>query len=256
MDYSGSNQPGSGSSASGSDDFDQYKDQTSGQSAPPPPSPPPPPPPPTKSFNWLACCGISCGVLLVIGIITGIFIWKFAQGAIDTFQPMIEAGEQVQQTDLATIQAEAQTVSALMLAANPSAYTSGWIELEGLIIPDPDGGSQYPGGGEGTAYFVEGNVIVVDSSNSPRVGSAGDTIRCWGKAVVFDMTSIPLFGGLIEKAMKQDPSVPDMSSIVLFMAKSVERVSSADADDTGTPAEADDNPCGDPTGRTQDDGWL
>lgn len=257
MDYSGSNQLDSGSSGSGSGDF-EYQD-TNKQSArgdTPSPSPPPPPPPPAKRFNWLACCGISCGVLLLIGIITGIFIFKFVQGGMDTFQPMLDAAEQVEQTDLATIKAEAKPVSSLMLAANPSEYTSGWIELEGSIIPDPDGGSQYPGGGEGTTYFVADNVLVIDSSNSPRVGSTGDTIRCWGKAVVFDLTSIPLIGGLIEQAMKQDPNVPDLSNLVLFMAKSVELVGSAAGEDTGTVDELDDNPCGDSTGRTQDDGWL
>ena len=68
------------------------------------------------------------------------------------------------------------------------------------------------------------------------------------------MTSIPLFGGLIEQAMKQDPTVPDMSSMVLFMAKGVELAESSASQDNGTQDE--ENPCDEPIEKDQDSGWL
>ncbi|MCB1221379.1 MAG: hypothetical protein H7A35_07870 [Planctomycetales bacterium] len=201
------------------------------------------PPPKKKGFNWLACCGIGCGVVVIIAIIMGFagfnFVNKIAGGA-------MKVAMELESTDAATIRAQAQSEDATVVAGNPSGYTSQWVAMNCTVMTPEEFGRTYFGGSsssgdwqssdfqnqsgqQGTMYLVEGGFMVIDSSNAPTKAQPGDRIIAYGKPFVMDFSAIP---GMDDKDMQQ------LSNLKMFMAKEVDVVSGA-ADE-----EPDDTPPG------------
>ncbi len=257
MDYSGSNQPEGGSSGSGSDDFKyQYKDQ-GGQGNTPPPSPPPPPPPRAKSFNWLACCGISCLVIFILGGGMSYCTYLAVKPFMNMGMEMEGVKNAVVAADVAEIRSAAVPVTPSSLSSNSVGMEDMWLALEGVIVMDGSGtGGQY-GSVEGTVYVLENNTIVMDTSNAPRKGIVGDTIQAYGKVFAWDLAElgkIPMIGSYIEAEMAKDPQMAGNTKIVFFIAKEVELVGGSTNANPCTPAEDVDD--GEPVDTGQDDGWL
>lgn len=197
----------------------------------PPPSPyPPPPPQQKKGFNWLACCGITCLVLIIIGGLIG-------YGCYRMMRPMIAMGieldalrTEVANTDSTTIRSSAVTVESTALGADPKSYQGQWLAVEGEIMSLEFSGEFSAGdfsSGEATNYVLSGDISVMDISQAPAVGTAGDRIRAYGKVYTLEISEMPFFGQLFEEAAKQDPSLPKAGKIVFFITKDVELAGSA-----------------------------
>ncbi|MCH7471992.1 hypothetical protein IIA79_03465 [bacterium] len=160
---------------------------------------------------------------------------------------MIEAGQKVKETDIATIIANATPVSSAEVAANPDAYVDQWLAVEGEIIAGAAFGGQTFSAGdfsteETTNYTLEGGLEVMDASGAPPVGSSGDTIRAYGMVVIVDMSKMPIIGDFMEEAM-EDEGVPG-GKFILFMAKEVELASEATdsaGGDAGDGSESDES---------------
>jgi hypothetical protein len=214
-------------------------------------APPPPPAKPKKGFNWLMCCGITCGCLLIIGIIGGIGAVMVGKNFAEWGRSFDATAEDVNNTDPAQIRAEATVVDSRVLGQNPESYDGQWIAVEGVITGDVSSGTSFNMGQYGTqnstTYVLEGGVLVLDLSQMPQVGYNGDMIRAYGKAVAFDMTKMPLFGKFMEQAMKEaaknDPTLKDVPvKMLLFYTRDVELVSSGQADSTAAGGEDVDPP--------------
>ena len=205
-------------------------------------APPPPPAKPKKGFNWLMCCGITCGCLVIIAIIGGIGVWMVGKNFAEWGQSFDAAAEEVNNTPAEQIRAGATIVDSRVLGDNPESYADQWVAIEGVIAGDVSAGTSFNMGQYGTqnstTYVLEGGVIVLDLSQSPQVGYSGDMIRAYGKAMVFDMSNMPLFGGFMEKAMeeaaKSDPNMQDIPvKMVMFYTKDVELLTNRDAGGSG-----------------------
>jgi len=190
---------------------------------------PPPPPPPRKGFNWLACCGITCVVLLIVGGLVGYCGYR-------VFQPFFSMGMQlqqlfadVQQTDILTIKSAAMPVDTSLLTSSPATYEGQWLELEGQIVnTNAFGGSSFSSGNvntqQTTNYMLEENVILMDITQSPAVGGPGDSILAYGQIYSWDlmeMEKMPFIGKAITEEMKKDPSLQGNTQVVFFVAKEV-----------------------------------
>lgn len=191
-------------------------------------------PPKKGGFNWLACCGIGCGVVLVVSILVGVFMWKFIAPFVGMGMDAAKVGEEVQATDLATIQASATWVDDATLAASPEAYEGQWLELS-AVLGDPTSGQGNMSGTEGTAYVTENFVMISDISKAPRVANQRESIVAYGKIFVMDLAEMmPMLKKEFEKEMASTPGMPSSGKFVIFIAKSV----IADEDvDHGTPEE-------------------
>lgn len=200
-----------------------------------------PPPPPKKGFNWLACCGISCVVLLVVGGLVTYCSIRF-------FQPLIALGMEmgtlyasVEQTDLATIQGSAEPVGASELGVNPSAYEGKWLELTAQIASNnPFGGASMQSGAvntdESTNYLLEQGIILMDITNAPPAGGSGDRVVAYGQVFVWDIMELekmPLVGKAIVEGMKQEPAMQGREEVVFFIAKDVALAPEGNAIDAG-----------------------
>jgi hypothetical protein len=199
------------------------------------PAPPPPPAQPKKGFNWLACLGITCGCLLIVAIIGGIGMYKVGKSFMQWGKEFDTVAADVQSADPQQVRGDATVVDSQVLSKNPESYKDQWIAVEGLITGDVPANMSFDMGQYGTqnttTYFLEGPVLVLDLTQSPSVGKAGDRIRAYGKLVEFDMTRMPLFGKFMEmglqEAAKNDPSLKDMPvKMMMFYTKDVELVTS------------------------------
>ena len=187
--------------------------------------------PPQKKggFNWLACCGISCGVTLVIVIILFVTVGNIFNRFMGN---AIKVATEIQQTDSATIRSAAKAEDAAAVAANPSAYTSDWVAMDCLVMSPQEFGSKYFGGSgnaddfdstdfssatgqQGTMYLVDGGYMVIDLSQAPSTAKPGDHIIAYGKPFIMDFKAIP---GLANK-------VPaELDNLKMFMAKEVDTI--------------------------------
>lgn len=193
--------------------------------------PPPPPPPQKKGFNWLACCGITCLVLIVIGALLFWGCWQFISPFVGMGVEMAKVGESVTSTDATTIRSAAVDVSTTDLVDTTNVFEDQWLALEGVITGDFGGGAQFSSGSfnaeDATQYTLEDNIIVLDMSQAPRVALAGDRLRAYGKIAVMDMTEMekmPLVGQAIKQEMQNDPEMAKTMKMIFFIAKEVEAV--------------------------------
>ena len=213
------------------------------------------PPQKKKGFNWLACCGISCGVLLVLAIIAGIFIYTGFKKVMDSIQPMITAATELESTSIDDIRSQASNMDAESAGSDPDAYNGQWLALEGEVMdPSEFVNTYYATGGdtaseirssasqEGTLYMLRGGIMMTDISNSPSKASPGDTVRGYGKLIVIDMADLPWVGPIIAQELGEN------TKFSFFVAKQVESVSSADEamDDEAVSEEGDISEGGDP----------
>jgi hypothetical protein len=212
------------------------------QAAPPPGTmaPPPygqqygpgmPPPPPRKGFPWLAVCGITCGVLLLVLIGVGTCTYKFMKPFVQMGAQVATLTTEIQKADPAMIRREAVPVSAEELAQNPSLYSGKWIAVEGTVL---SGGSQNPmaqqsfSNQQTTNYMLGTSVMVMDVNNGPQIAQAGESMRAYGKFYAWDITEmskIPFVGKTIEEAIKKDPELSKMKSFIMFITKDIEKAS-------------------------------
>ena len=236
-----------------------HSQQGAGTRQPPGQSyPPPPPPPQRKPFNWLACCGISCVILLIVGGLIGYGCYRMAQPFVQVGMEMVELENRVSSTAIETIENEAVAVSAAEFSSNPDAYRDQWLVIEGqvdsLSANASFGNSSASGSTDGTTYVIDGTVIVIDITNTPHVAKPAESIRAYGQAMSWSMesmTSMPIIGGLMKQAMEEDPTFKDAMGMTFFIAKKVELIPGSGARDSGSAAEA-----GDATDAAKDSGWI
>jgi hypothetical protein len=216
----------------------------------------PPPPPQSRGFNWLACCGITCAVLLIIGGVVGYCTYRFAQPFLNIGMQMVQVAETVEATDIATIKAEAMETDAQALAANPTIYKGKWLVIEGAITSQsgPMGEMQGAFGAEdATSYVLADNVMVLDISQQAPVGGVGDRIRAYGQCMVWDLMELeklPFIGKQIAEDLASEPALQGKTMMIFVVAKEVTRISIGD----GAAAESTDPAADQET--TDDSGWL
>jgi len=194
----------------------------------------PPSPAPRKGFNWPACCGITCLVLLILGGGVGYCAYRVLQPFWKMTLEASKLEKEVRAADLNTIKSSAEVVSAEKLAANPDAYAGKWIALEGVVASGQEVAGPWSsgsfGGGQTTNYELEHGVMVMDTSNTPAVSKAGEGMRAYGKFFAWglsDMEKMPLFGRVFTEEMKKDPQFKDLTQFVFFVAKGVEAAGGA-----------------------------
>jgi hypothetical protein len=194
-------------------------------------------PPKKAGFNWLACCGIGCGVVLVLTILVCALMWKVVAPFVGMGVSAAKVGEEVQKTDLATIKGSAEAVDAATLAASPESYKDKWLDLTATLDAAPQNGASY-GGQQGTSYMTKEMVMISDLSNAPAIGQPGDTIHAYGRIVIMDIGSIPFIKESLEEEAAKNPGTPVPTKFVMFMAKGVEGAGMA----TDKPADEADSP--------------
>jgi hypothetical protein len=200
--------------------------QPSGQYLPPAP---PPPPPPRKGFNWLACCGITCAVLLIVGGLVAYCGYRFFQPFMGMAMELPQLQTEVQQTDIQTIKSAAMSVDAATLVSNPATYEGQWLELTAKIDNTNQlGGAPFPGNNAGgvqsTNYALEENILLMDITQSPLVGNPGDEIIAYGKIYswnIKELEKMPIVGKSIGEEMQKDPTMQGNMQLVFFIAKEV-----------------------------------
>lgn len=205
-------------------------------------------PPKKGGFNWLACCGIGCGVLILITILVCTLMWKVVAPFVGMGMEAGKVTEELGKTDLAAIKSQASPVDAAALAASPESYEGKWLDLTAVEETMPSSGNNYSGQ-KGTTYFTKEMIIITDISNGPQVGQPGDTIHAYGKIVIMDMGKVPFLKQALEEEAAKKPGEKMPSKLVMFMAKAVEDAggSSAkprmkgqpEADDEAAPADED-----------------
>jgi hypothetical protein len=201
-----------------------------------------PPPAGRKSaFNWIACCGIGCGVVLVIGIVAGIVIWRSMGGLVKDTMSVVKVTTEVEAADISQVVSTATPVTAEQLSLAPETYRDQWLAFEGMVTTDPDASHEIPQSGsmEGTAYFVEPNIIVMDLSNAVAVATGGDLIQCVGKLAIMDFSKLGSVGAEIEKDMKETGELGGQAKMIFLVTKGIEVVSDGESL-TDLPAETDD----------------
>ncbi|MCC7477127.1 hypothetical protein IT575_01605 [bacterium] len=203
-------------------------------------------PPPQKKggFNWLACCGISCGVLLLVSILVVVIVGKSCGGLWGPIMEMGKVAQEIEKTDISTIQSSASPLDSASLSADPDSFKGQWLALEGMIGAENDQMAQSmkgQSGQEGTAYFIAPDILVMDISNAPPVGDEGDTIRAYGKAVKFDLKEMLKFmGPEALKELESDPQLQGRTNFVFVFAKQVDLVASGDPPADAAPADGAD----------------
>ncbi len=213
----------------------------------------PPPPAQKKGFNWLAFCGITCLVLVIIFGGIAFYTYRFVQPFLNMGLQMESISQNVKATDAATIKAGAISVTPEQLTSDVGSYQGQWLRVEGeLALGDAFGSSSFSTGDfsteDSTNYILPGNVLVMDVTGAPSVAAAGDTIVAYGQCYGWDlqeMENIPFVGKIIVDEMKNDPNMGGNTKMVFFLAKEVERVGvggdEGSADAEVTEAEPDDD---------------
>jgi len=224
------------------------------------PPPPPPPPPPRKGFNWLACCGITCAVLLIVGGLVAYCGYRFVQPFMGMGLQLPQLQSEVQQTDIQTIKSAAMSVDAATLASNPVTYEGQWLELTAKIDSNnPFGGSPFPvgnsSGQQATTYMLEESIVLMDVTQSPPVGNPGDEIVAYGKIYAWDLKELekmPIVGKSIGEEMQKDPNMQGKMLLVFFIAKEVTLAPVTSGGSAGSGNAAGDSADGSAAGDT---GW-
>jgi hypothetical protein len=201
-------------------------------------------PPKKGGFNWLACCGIGCGVVLVVGILVCVLMWKVIAPFVGMGMEVNKLSEEVKAADINTIMSSAVEVDDKTLAADPAAYAGQWVMLDAVLGDENQSGSANFGNSPATSYVTENMVMISDVSNAPRVALKGDSIVAYGKVYVMDvaemMKSFPGAKEEIEKSMAEQ-NMPGGAKIAMFFAKSVEKAGGVDEptgmDDSAAPSE-------------------
>jgi hypothetical protein len=189
----------------------------------PGPGMPPPAQGSGKGFPWLPCCGVTCGLLLVITLV-------FVFVGVKYFKPLINAGIQLGniseevKTEGAPDTAEI-TVTAQELSANGAQYENQWVELTGRVADDPgpslDTLRQKRGMQDSTGYVIDPNIIVLDVTNAEQKAQQGETIRVIGKPVILDFE---MLGPTVAKQIEQDAELGDVKQLVFLITDDVQVV--------------------------------
>ena len=211
---------------------------------------PPPPAPQKKGFNWLACCGITCLVLVII--VGGVSFCAYK-----TFAPLLnpvfeiaKISEEVKSAKMTDIQSDTIEVDTQMLYDNPKDFKGRWLALTGEVIDDDSNstiGADTFTNGEFTTFALENNVVLMDISNSASGITTGDQIKAYGQCYGWDLMEIekaPFFGKEMAAEMRKDPSLAGNTKIIFFMAKGIEVVQVGGG---GTPSGDEDS---------GGDGWV
>jgi hypothetical protein len=173
-----------------------------------------------KGFNWLACCGIGCGIALVL-VLVGTFV------TIKYFKPLINAGihianvsEEVRQSgapDSADV-----TVSPEDLAANPEQFENQWVQVTGKVSDDPDAMvdafKQQRGMQETAGYLIGNNIVVLDVSGSEAKAQQGDTVTVIGKPVVLDFS---MLGPFASTEVRSENELGDIENLIFLITDDV-----------------------------------
>ena len=219
---------------------------------------PPPPQPQSRGFNWLACCGITCLVLLIVGGLVGYCGYRAFKPLLDLVFGLDAVAGEVRSAELQTIKDGAMELDTGMLVGNATMYEQQWLALEGEIatVGFPEemnfSGRQF-NTEQTTNYILDNNVIVLDLTQAAPVGSVGDRIRVYGRCYVWDLDKAEddsFISGMVREVMEQDPDWAGSTTLIFCFAKEVTRVSVAD----GAPAEPADTPADQEA--VDDSGWL
>lgn len=194
--------------------------------------PPPPPASQRKGFNWLACCGITCLVLLILGVLLFFGCWNFIKPFYSMGVGMAKVSEVVQGTDEATVISAAVPVTTAELSAAPQNYSNQWLAVTGTVqstsaMSNANFSSGNFNSSNTTPYMLSNSVLVMDMTKAPAVGAAGDTVTAYGQIYVMDLAEvgkIPMVGKALLEEMKKDPQFAGNSKMVFVIAKKVERV--------------------------------
>lgn len=196
--------------------------------------------------NWTPCYIAACLFLLLAlaGAVT-LAIWAgqhLGQGVFGSVfslgMRMDELQKDVSATPIESIKSAATPASMQEVRANPADYTGKWVVLDGTLIDEPSKsqGSVSLGGAsqniEAMHYPVEPPVVILDISGNPAVAHKGDTIRAYGKGMLWDFSAIgelPFVGQAIKEGMQNDPQLQGITSVYFFFAKQVEPVPAAPA---------------------------
>ena len=226
--------------------------------------PPPPPASQRKGFNWLACCGITCLVLLIIGVLLFFGCRNFIKPFYSMGVGMAKVSEVVKGTDEATVVSAAVPVTTAELAAAPQSYMNQWLAVNGTIQSDASGMSNksFSSGNFNTAdttpYMLTDTVMVMDLSKAPAVGTTGDNVTAYGQIYVMDLAEvgkIPMVGKTILEEMKKDPQFAGNSKMVFVIAKKVERVGGTGLQPPAAQGGDSTPPPAAPDGTTGAGGW-
>lgn len=226
---------------------------------------PPPPPPRQKGFNWLACCGITCLVLLIVGGGMAFCTYRMVKPFVGMTTELASLGTELKTTDIATIKATAEPVDEIALSTSPDQYTGRWLEFEGELSNNSFSGTAAFSSGdfstdEYTNYVIR-NILVMDVDKSPPVGNAGDRIRAYGKAYSIELAtleSIPFVGKPIVDELRKDPMLAGQDTMVFFLCKGIERIDLAvdEAVDDGAAGEPAGEPTSEDGGASEGNGWV
>lgn len=219
-----------------------------------------PPPPQKKGFNWLACCGITCVVLFILGGGMVFCTYQMAKPFIEMTTELASLSNEVISNDVATMKASAIPVDAIALSTSPDQYTGQWLELEGELSHNSfTGTSAFSSGDfntEDCTNYVIRNVLVMDVDRSPAVGNAGDRIRAYGKAYALHLSAIekiPFIGKPMVDEFRKDPMLAGQDTMIFFLCKGIHRTDVAAVEtDGGDEGGSDDETSDDSSGN----GWV
>jgi len=194
---------------------------------------PPPAPARRGGFPWLACCGITCLVLIILGGGMTFCTYQMVKPFMNMGMEIAKISDEVKKADIAMIRQQASPVTVEQLVANAALYEGKWVAVEGTVTSNTSGSSSNFSAGDfstedSTNYTLTNNVVVMDVTKSPPVASPGQKIRAYGKFYIWDLASIsqmPFVGPALEQEMKKDPQFAQTSKIIMVIAKQVELAS-------------------------------
>jgi len=157
------------------------------------------PPPPTASRSpWPMVFGIGC---VIVVLFTAWMIWR-VQSAVTTMtssenRPLADAVMMVTLADEEVIRSSAQRISAADLVAAPASYDRKWIAVTGQVswLQNPGGdpiGQAQAQPDEQVVYWLEGPVVVIDTSDMLPVADAGATVVAWGRPILVKVDKLGL----------------------------------------------------------------
>lgn len=164
---------------------------------------------------------------------------------------MQELQKDVSATPLESIKGSATPATVDEVRAKPGDYAEQWLELEGTLTGEPsksEGNISLGGTSqnmEAMMYPVDPPVVILDISGTPAVAHQGDTIRAYGKGMVWDFSNIselPFVGQAIEEGIKNDPQLKGQTAVYFFIAKQVELVQAGPAGGASGVDPDQDNP--------------
>jgi len=142
--------------------------------------------------------GIGCVIIVVF---TAWMIWR-VQSAVTTMtssenRPLADAVMMVTLADEEVIRSSAQRISAADLVAAPASYDRKWIAVTGQVswLQNPGGdpiGQAQAQPDEQVVYWLEGPVVVIDTSDMLPVADAGATVVAWGRPILVKVDKLGL----------------------------------------------------------------